>query len=372
MEQKEPHMTTSPSRPPILSPSERPVRQTNELRDTIRLAAPTETPYHIFFLPGNPGIVEYYLVFLEGLYNALNNGEKTVKFHVAGRSLAGFELNTSNSSWQPEEDHLQVENKPLNISEQVDFCLHEIRRYMRDESANTTVGGAQTPHKLILIAHSFGAFVVTEILKRLASSSPSKAEQDRFHVIGAVLLFPPIPDLEASPRGSQITSVARSRYLVPTLSVLSGLVNTLPLFLSRTLVRYVTAFPDDALEITRRFVTTRTAVAQSLYLVKYELDEIKWCRWEDAFSTIRAGPFPTKIRLFFGKNDYWVANDLRDAFIAKHCSPESNRGALDVSADIDPSEDGDEESVVIPHDFSIRHSEHVIPYVVRYIHEIID
>lgn len=276
-------MTTSPSRPPILSPSERPVRQTNELRDTIRLAAPTETPYHIFFLPGNPGIVEYYLVFLEGLYNALNNGEKTVKFHVAGRSLAGFELNTSNSSWQPEEDHLQVENKPLNISEQVDFCLHEIRRYMRDESANTTVGGAQTPHKLILIAHSFGAFVVTEILKRLASSSPSKAEQDRFHVIGAVLLFPPIPDLEASPRGSQITvgffyssdcavivlpdydkSVARSRYLVPTLSVLSGLVNTLPLFLSRTLVRYVTAFPDDALEITRRSVTTRTAVAQSL------------------------------------------------------------------------------------------------------------
>lgn len=89
------------------------------------------------------------------------------------------------------------------------------------------------------------------------------------------------------------------------------------------------------------------------YLVKYELDEIKWSRWEDAFSTIRAGPFPTKIRLFFGKNDYWVANDLRDAFIAKHCSPESNRGALDVSADIDPSEDGDEESVVIPHDFSI-------------------
>lgn len=135
------------------------------------------------------------------------------------------------------------------------------------------------------------------------------------------------------------------------------------------------------------------------YLVKYELDEIKWSRWEDAFSAIRTGPFPTKIRLFFGKNDYWVANDLRDAFIAKHCSPgnnaaESHGGALDLTADIDPSEDGDEESVVLPHDFSIRkccisetfsvwnlargnadvlsgHSEHVIPYVVRYIREIV-
>lgn len=214
MGQEEPYKT-GPARPPTISPSEGPRRRTAEPRDFIIHRAPAESPYHIFFLPGNPGVLEYYSVFLEGLHNALNNngdnshdgsGDTTIKFHVAGRSLAGFELNTPNSFQQQQsaEDHIQAENKLRNISEQVDFCLYEIRRYMRDESGATTSTGAQTPRKLILIAHSFGAFVVTEILKRLASSS-SEAAQDGFRVIGAVLLFPPIPDLEASPRGAQIT-----------------------------------------------------------------------------------------------------------------------------------------------------------------------
>jgi hypothetical protein len=88
------------------------------------------------------------------------------------------------------------------------------------------------------------------------------------------------------------------------------------------------------------------------------MDGIKTHRWEEAFCAIAdLDPVPT-IRIFFGRNDHWVLNGQRDAFIAKHCSspPQPSFGGktLDITADVDPSDDGDESSVVIPHDFSIR------------------
>lgn len=103
---------------------------------------------------------------------------------------------------------------------------------------------------------------------------------------------------------------------------------------------------------------------QTRHLVKFEFDEIKLSRWEAAFRAIaqhqehqqqEAGKFP--IRIFFGANDHWVDNELRDAFIYKYCDPNGplafGKEVLDLRARIDPSRDGDEASVVIPHDFSI-------------------
>jgi hypothetical protein len=64
--------------------------------------------------------------------------------------------------------------------------------------------------------------------------------------------------------------------------------------------------------------------------------------------------------MFFGTNDHWVRSDLRDAFMHKYCADEgprafdAKREYLDLRAEIDPCVDGDEGSVVIPHDFSIR------------------
>ena len=100
------------------------------------------------------------------------------------------------------------------------------------------------------------------------------------------------------------------------------------------------------------------------HLVPFEFDEIKLSRWEASFRAIASyqrqkqqekGKFP--IRIFFGANDHWVNNELRDAFIYKYCDVSGplafGKEALDLKARIDPSRDGDEGSVVIPHDFSI-------------------
>lgn len=106
------------------------------------------------------------------------------------------------------------------------------------------------------------------------------------------------------------------------------------------------------------------ADAHYRHLVKFEFDEIKLSRWEASFRSIAShhqqqkqetGQFP--VRIFFGANDHWVDNELRDAFIYKYCDPNGplafGKEVLDLRARIDPSRDGDEGSVVIPHDFSI-------------------
>lgn len=118
----------------------------------------------------------------------------------------------------------------------------------------------------------------------------------------------------------------------------------------------------------KRAIYDTDRVTMSRYLARFEMDEIKTSRWKEAFSAIaEMRPVPPTIRLFFGRNDHWVGNEQRDAFIETYCGGHPMRSfsssspsspfvgrTLDITADIDPSRDGDEGSVVIPHDFSIR------------------
>jgi hypothetical protein len=147
------------------------------------------SPYHIFFLPGNPGLVEYYAGFLESLHQSLNKS-LLPGFHVTGCSFAGFETTPSiNNSAQG-----RGKEQLFNITEQTDFALENLRQCI------TTDNTSESKPKVILIGHSFGTFVATEVMKRIQTEQL----QEAFDVVGGVLLFPPIPDLEMSPRGSKL------------------------------------------------------------------------------------------------------------------------------------------------------------------------
>ncbi|KAH8700572.1 hypothetical protein BGW36DRAFT_415591 [Talaromyces proteolyticus] len=329
-------------------------------RDFIIHPSPTPTAYHIFFLPGNPGLVEYYAGFLQSLHQSLNSTASS-KFHVAGYSFGGNK-------------HTIVNDGLHSITEQTDLALEKLRQYIADqgeEEAKEQSTQINERPKVILLGHSFGTFVTTEMIKRISS----ERFREKYEIIGNVLLFPPIPDLEKSPRGTRVASLARWKYLPNVCSFLARAVYSLPLVWANAVIKHFTAFPPDALETTRAFFGSKTGVAQALYMARLEIDEIKLSRWESAFQyTSKLTPTP-RIRIFFGKNDYWVCDELRDAFVYKYCDatgPKAFGRDLDITAEIDPSDDGDEASVMIPHDFSIRHSEHVIPYVARFIEDIIN
>uniref|UniRef100_A0A093UUG0 Lipid droplet-associated hydrolase n=1 Tax=Talaromyces marneffei PM1 TaxID=1077442 RepID=A0A093UUG0_TALMA len=163
--------------------------QIHHCRDFISLPSPSASPYHIFFLPGNPGLVEYYAKFLSLLHSALNQAPSTTQFNIAGCSYAGFETENSSSK--------ENDGKLYDITEQVTFCLDQLQEYINGGTKDML---AETKPKVILIGHSFGTFVIAEIMKRLYTSS-AQDEKQNYEIIGNIHLFPPIPDLAKSPRG---------------------------------------------------------------------------------------------------------------------------------------------------------------------------
>lgn len=167
--------------------------QIHQCRDFITLPSPSPTPYHIFFLPGNPGLVEYYAKFLSLLHSTLNGAPSTTQFNIAGCSYAGFETERLPASEQNDK------HKLYDITEQVTYSLARLKEYINQ---TTTTKDATTIPKVILIGHSFGTFIIAEMMKRIyTSSSTEEDKQQNYEIIGNIYLFPPIPDLAKSPRG---------------------------------------------------------------------------------------------------------------------------------------------------------------------------
>lgn len=134
--------------------------------------------------------MEYYAKFLSLLHSTLNQATSTIQFNIAGCSYAGFETETLPHSEGNDDDH-----KLYDITEQVDYSLGRLQDYI-----NRTAKDQKTKPKVILIGHSFGTFIIAELLKRLYTSSTEEKQQN-YEIIGNIHLFPPIPDLAKSPRG---------------------------------------------------------------------------------------------------------------------------------------------------------------------------
>lgn len=165
--------------------------QIQHCQDFISLPSPSASPYHIFFLPGNPGLVEYYAKFLSLLHSTLNQAPSTTQFNIAGCSYAGFETEFLPTSEQNDEHEL------YDITEQVTYSLARLQEYINQ---TTTTTDKKTKPKVILIGHSFGTFVIAELMKRICTPSTEEKQQN-YEIIGNIHLFPPIPDLAKSPRG---------------------------------------------------------------------------------------------------------------------------------------------------------------------------
>lgn len=177
----------------------------------------TAPTYHIFFIPGNPGLISYYAPFLSSLRLQLsadgNLRARNVKFHVLGTSLGGFELDHYKNACDP------VRTKaPYSLGEQVQYVERRIRQHVGrcheelpvDGATGYVVGdpsvkGAES--KIILVGHSVGAYIALEVMRRLQERRGEGAwgEKERnWSVVGGILLFPTITDIAKSEAGVRL------------------------------------------------------------------------------------------------------------------------------------------------------------------------
>lgn len=280
----------------------------------------------IYFLTGNPGLIDYYEPFLRQLRSHLDAIEAKrkhkVAFHIHGRNLAGFD----------DADHDRPfntgDNPPHNVEHQLQTCAKHLAAAAGSIPAGRPRAG-QPFDDVVLMGHSLGTYLALELFHR-HMHDPSA--MPGLNLRCGVLLFATVAHLAKSPKGMQLDLMRRTplvgRY-APL--VARGLLSLLPAALLRFVTSRVLGMDPHAAAVTTRFLTSRDGVFQALYLGMDEMaviSEEAWAEelWEIGDEAVAHNTDVPKFYIFFGKKDHWVANKYRDEFIVKreeHASRES-------------------------------------------------
>lgn len=339
----------------------------------IELSFPSPTPGHdpqtrqclIYFITGNPGLIDYYGPFLSHLRTLLNTIEAQkqnsqqkprVAFHIYGRNLAGFD----------DADHPEPFNTTTNPPHDVEYEIQSCLKHLVAANSIPTPGPRQGQpfDEVILMGHSLGTYIALELFHRHLHDPAAVAPG--LNLKSGVLLFATISHLAKSPKGVKLDAIRRTpalRACAPALA--RALLSLLPTPLVRWVVRRVLGMSPHAVEATTRFLTSRDGVLQALHLGMDEMAVISdeaWAEelWEIADEAVAHAHEVPKFFIFFGKHDHWVANECRDDFIVRreeHARrgevPKHKRGRTRIVVD-----EGD-----LPHDFCIRKFEESLgPY----------
>lgn len=175
--------------------------------------------YIIYFVTGNPGLIEYYRTFLTHLYGLLTRdtaSNRDVEFQVFGRSLSGFEMKSheiNTMKWH--------KIPPYGLQDQIRHAEEELTDLVEDVSDD-----GQRDVRVIVMGHSVGAYISLEIIRRLRAHG-LVGEDYATRIVGGVALFPTVMEIVRSESG-QKAAVSVSLYFGHVLQLI-----------------YRTAFPEE-------------------------------------------------------------------------------------------------------------------------------
>ncbi|EJT71598.1 hypothetical protein GGTG_10853 [Gaeumannomyces tritici R3-111a-1] len=361
----------------------------------------------VFFIPGNPGLIGYYVPFLSHLRRLLDEAERRdndgggggggggeqqdrMALDVFGTSLAGFD----------DADHAPPfalpASPPRDVEHQVRFVadlVAERDALFSSSSVSAAVGGEEGGgyDAIILMGHSLGTYLACEVLHRDLVARRKGDQQQQQHqqqsrprLRAGVLLMPTITHMARSPSGRRLDAVRQSKTLDRWAHVAAAVVLApWPRWLLALLLRRAWGMAPHGAATTAAWLKSRDGVWQALHMGKDEMVVIAEDRWAaDRFwgggvegavvGTVkegeeeegkRDGVRPPRFYMFYGKDDHWISDEIRDEFIA------ARRGQKGVA-------EGEcativlDESGVIPHDFCINYSEPVAEKVIVWLDEL--
>lgn len=150
----------------------------------------------IFFVPGNPGLVEYYRHFLDIIRKRLNdNASHTdTQYYISGASLAGFDVSPGSRQTPAASQGL-----PLSLDAQVEDVYTRLQSTVARLRKENHI---QDDLPVVVIGHSIGAYMVLETVakwQKLAQQGPTNMK-----LSAGLCLFPTIYELNLSPTGRQV------------------------------------------------------------------------------------------------------------------------------------------------------------------------
>ncbi|KAF2841398.1 hypothetical protein M501DRAFT_969798 [Patellaria atrata CBS 101060] len=299
-----------------ISPSPR-----TEIRFDIPASGAANGPsstYLIFFIPGNPGLIEYYHEYLERLYISLSSFTspmENVSFELYGRSLRGFEC--GEESVKPDKMDDKTLELPLGLQDQISFVERTLSHTFHRLQHNSTKGASNV--NVILIGHSLGTYISLEIIRRVRE----EMETASLRIAGAICLFPTVVDLAASPKGKKLKHFLHLQSLPILIPILCHLIKVIiiliPLRVLTLLIRLVLGFANDAARTTSSFLKSKNGVHQALYMAVDELRQMNHDAWDsEIWGATHPSPHPhprPKLFFYYGQKDDWIADETRDALI---------------------------------------------------------
>lgn len=322
--------------------------------------------YIIYFVTGNPGLIEYYRTFLTHLYGLLtrnNASNRDVEFQVYGRSLSGFEMTSSEIKtlkWR--------KNPPYGLQDQIRHAEEDVTELVEEVKDQ---GGRDV--RVILVGHSVGAYISLEILRRLRAHGLAGEDFDT-RIAGAVGLFPTVVDIARSESGMKAAPYLKNSNFAAFVSAFAGFLTLLlPVSFIAMLIKSFMGFPDDAAHTTASFVKSPYGIQQALHMARDEMFQIDTDIWDEdvwgAAAPSKSGhPHPRPIlRFLFAQKDHWVADGTRDQLIRAR-----GRGSVEqVGEEWKPIMEIDERENW-PHGFCINHSVPVAEKVAGYVRDIVE
>ncbi|CAF3635466.1 hypothetical protein HYE67_009914 [Fusarium culmorum] len=240
----------------------------------------------IYYICGNPGLIEYYTDFLSNLRGLLDKMEKNTAYDIYGTNLLGF----SDDDHEP----FNSNNKPWGLDGQVEGMYDKV------------AAKGEGYDFVILMGHSVGSFIAVEIFHR-HMNNPERAPHLKLR--HGFLLFPTLTHLARSSNGVQFVLLRR---IIPFLDTVASLLARLLLGLLSVasvtwIVQRLLGFTHASADVTARWLKSRDGVLQAVHLGLTELEMICEENWSDElWATAGEENGVPRFFLFYAKKDHWV------------------------------------------------------------------
>lgn len=269
-----------------------------------------DTKHHalIFFVCGNPGLIDFYDDFLRCLSAMIRaSGVVDTAYDVYGQDLRGFH----------DDDH-----EPFGVAGRQPWDLEgQIEAVYADVSAQRRRDNGAAYDFVVMMGHSVGAYMTVEVFARHTKQGHSRAPH--LTLRNGVLLFPTLTHIALSPSGRRMSAIESVPWLADRAHRVSGLV--LSLFTAGMLawiLQQVMGFTEHAAEVTARWLKSRDGVWQAIHLGRSEMRTIREDEWEEdlwevAVSADDDGPRVPRFFMYYGREDHWVSSRVRDEIMER-------------------------------------------------------
>lgn len=149
----------------------------------------------IFFITGNPGLIEYYRTFLTLCFESLRTNYSDHHIKVAGTSLRGFGVQEHGHQHQANDGA----EGPYDLEQQIEHIGQMLERTIQSHARQGS------PTKLILMGHSVGSYILLEVLRRRKENPTTQQLSNDANVVGGICLFPTVAHIAKSPSGKKFS-----------------------------------------------------------------------------------------------------------------------------------------------------------------------